>query len=244
MKTAGKTFPVSSVAVEPTTGQSYTSFYDIFTIGAGYVDAAAALADYEGTFLSSVSPNVTYNPSSQKGSLALPATSNWRWSSEWSPTAVWGNIVLPNGTTIWNSSYAWSSSNNWGTSIAWGTNGPGGSSIAQEALADLAVQHRLGHKWPGRLQHRLGHQRTGRIRTASLVETQVNVERSDIRAALVRFYLFAIVTLGSAIFLWAFVHWRCDDPLRFASFLIAGVIASILKIRLPGVTETFSVSVL
>ena len=76
------------------------------------------------------------------------------------------------------------------------------------------------------------------------METQVYVEGSDVRAAIVRVYLFAIITLGSAIFLWAFVHWRCDDPLRFASFLIAGVIASILKIRLPGVTETFSVSVL
>jgi len=130
MKTAGKAFPTSSIATDPTSSQSYTSFYDIFTIGAGYLDAAAALADYEGTFLSSVSPNVTYNRSSQQGSLALPVTSNWRWSSEWSPTAVWGNIVLPNGTTIWNSSYAWSSSNNWGTSIAWGTNGPGDSSIA------------------------------------------------------------------------------------------------------------------
>ena len=61
---------------------------------------------------------------------------------------------------------------------------------------------------------------------------------------MVRLYLFVIITLGSAIFLWAFVHWRCDDPLRFASFLIAGIIASILKIRLPGVTETFSVSAL
>jgi hypothetical protein len=130
MKTASKAFPTSSVATDPTTGQSYTSFYDIFTIGAGYVDAAAALADYEGTFLSSVSPGVTYNPSSQKGSLALPVTSNWKWSFEWSPTAVWGNVVLPNGSTIWNSSYAWSSSNNWGTSIAWGTGGPGDSSIA------------------------------------------------------------------------------------------------------------------
>jgi serine protease AprX len=129
MKTASKTFPVSSVAIEPTTGQSYTSFYDIFTIGAGYVDAAAALADYEETFLSSVSPNAAYNPASQQGSLALPLTSNWRWSSAWSPTAVWGNIVLPNGSTIWNSSYAWSSSSSWGSSIVWGTSGPSGSSI-------------------------------------------------------------------------------------------------------------------
>src|SRR5580700_10913427 len=44
MKTAGKTFPVSSTATDPTTGQSYTSFYDVFTVGAGYIDVPAALA--------------------------------------------------------------------------------------------------------------------------------------------------------------------------------------------------------
>ena len=129
MKTATKTFPVSSVATDPTTGQSYTDYYDIFTIGAGYVDAAAALADYEQTFLSSVSPNARYNPFTQQGSLVVPMTSNWAWSPQWSPPAVWGNIVLPNGNTIWNASNTWSSSNDWGTSIIWGTNGPSDSSI-------------------------------------------------------------------------------------------------------------------
>jgi serine protease AprX len=130
MKTATKTFPVSSVATDPTSGQSYTSYYDIFTVGAGYVDAAAALADYENTSLSSVSPNASYNPATQQGSLALPLTSNWAWWPQWSPPVVWGNTELPNGRTIWNSSYAWSSSGSWGTNIAWGTSGPSGSNIA------------------------------------------------------------------------------------------------------------------
>jgi serine protease AprX len=130
MKTASKAFPASSVATDSVTGESYTSFYDAFTVGAGYVDAAAALADYEGTVLSSVSPNASYNPISQQGTFVLPLTSNWRWSFQWSPLVVWGNTVLPNGSTIWNASYAWRSSSNWGTSIAWGTTGPGGTSIA------------------------------------------------------------------------------------------------------------------
>jgi two-component system, sensor histidine kinase and response regulator len=73
---------------------------------------------------------------------------------------------------------------------------------------------------------------------------KLQLQADSVRARLVSVYLFAILTLGSAIFLWALVHWRCDDRLRFASFLIAGVIASILKIRLPGVTETFSVGAL
>lgn len=64
------------------------------------------------------------------------------------------------------------------------------------------------------------------------------------RARLVPAYLGTIIALGSAIYLWTLFHWQCQDPLRFASFLIAAIVASVLKIGLPGVTETFSVSVL
>ena len=45
MKTANKTFPKTSVATDPLTGETFISDYDIFTIGAGYLDLAAALAD-------------------------------------------------------------------------------------------------------------------------------------------------------------------------------------------------------
>jgi serine protease AprX len=130
MKTAGKTFPVSSIATDPTTGETYTSFYDVFTIGAGYVDIAAVLANYGEPYLSSVSPSSSYNPVSQNGYFVLPLTSNWKWLPQWSTTEVWGTTVLPNdGTTIWNASTAWGSSSSWGTSIVWGTSGPSDTSI-------------------------------------------------------------------------------------------------------------------
>jgi serine protease AprX len=130
MKTARKTFPSSSTATDPTTGQTYTSYYDLFTIGAGYVDAAAALGNSDQTLLSSVSPTAVYDPTSQKGQLVLPIASNWKWFPQWSTAAVWGNTVLPNGSTIWNASSVWSSSSSWGTSIAWGTSGSWNTSIA------------------------------------------------------------------------------------------------------------------
>jgi len=44
MKTAYKAFPQSSSVYDPTTGITYTSQYDVFTVGAGYLDIAAALA--------------------------------------------------------------------------------------------------------------------------------------------------------------------------------------------------------
>ncbi len=54
MRTAYKTFPASSQAQDPTTGTIYTSYYDAFTVGAGYLDIRAALFDttpFSGTAL-------------------------------------------------------------------------------------------------------------------------------------------------------------------------------------------------
>ncbi len=44
MKTAYKTFPQYSSYTDPTTGITYTDQYDVFTVGAGYLDMQAALA--------------------------------------------------------------------------------------------------------------------------------------------------------------------------------------------------------
>ena len=68
--------------------------------------------------------------------------------------------------------------------------------------------------------------------------------KSDLRARLVSIYLGATVTLGFLIFLWTLINWQSQDRLRLVSFLVSGIVASVLKIRLPGVTETASVSVL
>ena len=44
MLTATKNFPQSSVITDPTTDQTFTVQYDIFTVGAGYLDLDAAMA--------------------------------------------------------------------------------------------------------------------------------------------------------------------------------------------------------
>ena len=43
MKTASKTFPAASLSTDPVTGTTYQNQYDIFTVGAGYLDVWAAL---------------------------------------------------------------------------------------------------------------------------------------------------------------------------------------------------------
>src|SRR5204862_3402372 len=61
MKTASKAFPTSSVAIDPVTGASYFSQYDIFTVGAGYVDVTAALANSDPAIGSALSPTAYYD---------------------------------------------------------------------------------------------------------------------------------------------------------------------------------------
>ena len=54
-------------------------------------------------------------------------------------------------------------------------------------------------------------------------------------------YIGGIILLGSIALLGAMFEWESHDPLRFYSFLIAASLASVLKVRLPGVTGAVSV---
>ena len=77
MKTANKTFPKSSVATDPVTGQTFTSQYDIFTIGAGYLDLKAALANKDLAVGSALSPTARLDPASGNIYLVFDPSSTW-----------------------------------------------------------------------------------------------------------------------------------------------------------------------
>jgi serine protease AprX len=105
MKTAYKNFPQYSTATDPTTGQTYTSQYDIFTVGAGYLDIQNAM---QNTDLASSTVGSANSPAA-----ALDDT---------------GNVVLVNGNSvIWGGSVVWGTSVVWGSSVIWGTNVSGQS---------------------------------------------------------------------------------------------------------------------
>jgi serine protease AprX len=156
MKTASKNFPATSTAIDPVTGISYTSQYDIFTIGAGYVDIWAALncKDVLPTGASAASPVANYNPVSGGITVVNGITSVWGahavWGSAeiWSATAVWGNTVFLDGqAALWGTSAVWGSAAVWGTvgaqgnSTIWGTHAVWGTSTtnAGEALVVLTA---------------------------------------------------------------------------------------------------------
>ena len=134
MKSAYKTFPRYSTATDPTSGRHYTSQYDIFTVGAGYLDIQAALSSTDlapSTSGSAKSPAVARDKSGNvylvKGSSIL-----WGGSIMWGTSVVWGTSVLWGTITagesvLWGSSAPWGSNSDngysvlWGTSIIWGT---------------------------------------------------------------------------------------------------------------------------
>ncbi len=133
MKTATKNFPLYSIATDPTTGQSYIDFYDIFTVGAGYIDIETALNSTDVANGSAASPSVSYNPMTQQAFLVT--NSNEIWGQSASRNVVWGSGNVWGTNVVWGSSdfvgatsavqrgnVVWGSSGDWGTSAVWGTN--------------------------------------------------------------------------------------------------------------------------
>ncbi len=129
MKTAYKTFPTSTTATDPTTLQTFTSYYDIFTVGAGYLDIAAALGNNDlapAATGSAVSPSAVYDPLTGTVSIVNGSSVVWGTSVVWGSSVVWGNSVVwgsnvAGSSVVWGTSVVWGSSVMSGFSVVWGT---------------------------------------------------------------------------------------------------------------------------
>jgi serine protease AprX len=124
MKTASKTFPTTSSVYDAASGISYTSQYDIFTVGAGYADLAAALASTELSSGAAISPTATYDSNTGNVYLTSDPSSVWGTKQAWSGPAVWGGSQFTGASSI-----MWGATNTAGSSIMWGASGLAGSSI-------------------------------------------------------------------------------------------------------------------
>lgn len=127
MKTAYKTFPQTSSVYDPTSGNTYTDQYDVFTVGAGYLDLAAALASTDVASGTAMSPTATYNSSTGTVSMSSDPSAVWGSSAKWSGPSVWGNSQFLGSTNsvMWGagpagSSIMWGASGLWGSSVMWG----------------------------------------------------------------------------------------------------------------------------
>jgi serine protease AprX len=137
MKTAWKGYPVNSWGYD-VQGFGYLAQYDVFTIGAGYLDIYASLRSADVVNGGAPSPIAYRNTSIGKYSLLNSQSITWgnsiTWGSSivWSNSIVWGGSALVSDSIIWGDSIVWGdstcSANSiiWGQSIIWASN----SSIA------------------------------------------------------------------------------------------------------------------
>lgn len=122
MKTASKSLPRYSTDVESWFSRSYGIQGDIFTVGAGYLDIAAALSNNDLATLPAVSPVASYDPST--GFVTISRSDLWSNSATFIDSVVWGTAVFTgssNGfSVVWGDSVVWGNSMSNGFSVVWG----------------------------------------------------------------------------------------------------------------------------
>jgi len=147
MKTATKTFPSFSVAIDPVTGISYTSQYDIFTIGAGYLDVWAALNNTDlapAQTGSALSPSAFYDSTTGNVYVNGSLIAVWDSSPIWGSSTVWGPSIFVSDdkkNVVWGSkrNVVWGSSTTEGFNTIWesSVNQSDGTNFAPESLGLL-----------------------------------------------------------------------------------------------------------
>src|SRR6201993_5527793 len=67
---------------------------------------------------------------------------------------------------------------------------------------------------------------------------------SWVRSIGARAFIAGLALAGLVVFAFAFAHWQSNDPVKFVCYLIAALLASSLKMSLPGIEGTLSVNFL
>ena len=131
MRTASKFPATTSVAIDPATGFQYVSQYDVFTVGAGYLDLNAALANRDVPAGTALSPVAAFDGLSGNMHMVSASGAVWYASVVWGANAVWGNSVLLGSSVIWGGAIDWSAGViGQSRSVVWGTGGVTGNSVA------------------------------------------------------------------------------------------------------------------
>jgi serine protease AprX len=123
MQTASKTFPTVSTVTDSTTGETFTSYYDIFSVGAGYLDLAAALnaVNKVPANVTAISPIATYDSPTGSVSLTFDPSSVFSEKAMWGAGTLFSNKAMWGASGVWGSSIVDSNKAMWGASSAWGS---------------------------------------------------------------------------------------------------------------------------
>ncbi|HXJ95391.1 MAG TPA: S8 family peptidase [Terriglobia bacterium] len=146
MKTAYKIFPSSSTTTDPTTGAVYVDQYDVLTVGAGYLDIQAALADTTVATGTALSPTASVDPTTGDVYLVADPSSVWDtrsvWGTQsvWGVRSVWGNSAFVSGSNaLWGSQAVWGTRSVWGNRSVWGTTSVWGTSATDATEATSVI---------------------------------------------------------------------------------------------------------
>jgi len=123
MKSAWKGFASYTTATDKGTGVVYQIEQDLFAVGAGAVDASAALANTDSappSFGAAKSPTAVYNSLTNTISIVGDPSTIWNNSVVWGDSLVWGNSVVWGDSLVWGNSVVWGDSLVWGNSVVWG----------------------------------------------------------------------------------------------------------------------------
>lgn len=139
MLTAWKGLPKVSIATDPVTGITYAMQSDAFTVGAGYLDIAAALADTTSFSGTANSPVATYNSSSGVTALVCSSSSVCA-ASVTSTKTVWGAASIWGSASVFGSSSVNANKTVWGAKTIWGATSVLGDSVtASEASESVST---------------------------------------------------------------------------------------------------------
>lgn len=133
MRSAWKSFPPETTAIDPVTKVEYCSRHDAFTVGAGSLDINAALNTAALPVGTAASPTVYYDADQEVVKLRFTSNPLWGTTVVWGSTAlggtnvVWGNNIVAGTNVLWGSNTVWGVSSMqafqviWGTNTIWGT---------------------------------------------------------------------------------------------------------------------------
>jgi serine protease AprX len=145
MQTTYQSFPTSSVITVSALDETFTEYYDVFSVGTGLLNVQPALSDNmlaPSNVGAALSPSASYNSSNNNvtlvdGNSSVPASKTvWGSSNAWSFANIWVDVsgdtaVAPTASIPWNDdeltafSVVWGTSTGatsvvWGSSVVWG----------------------------------------------------------------------------------------------------------------------------
>ncbi len=135
MENANKAvLPQTSVVTDA--GNTYTAHNDVFTVGAGYLDIAAAVKNAKTTVFptgTAMSPIASYDPNSGTVGLVTDSTALWGRTALWGAsnvygtnafvggsTALWGRDATQASTALWGRDDPQAYTALWGSTALWG----------------------------------------------------------------------------------------------------------------------------